>query len=742
MVLDQKGRILLWNLTAEEISGYSADEVIGKNDIWKMLYPEKKYRNRINETITNIINEKNYLENFETTIHTKGGENKIISWNTKSISDEHGEQPEFIALGIDVTDRYLAEQKLQKSEERFRKLFLENVAGYALHEIICDSSGIPVDYRFLEINPAFERLTGLKINDIIGKKVLEVLPRTESYWIETYGQVALTGKSVHFENFSCELNRYYEVTAYSPIQGQFATLVLDITDRKKVEVALRESEERLRITLNATNDGIWDLNIPTGITIFSPRWYSMLGYFPDELPALYTTWESLLHPDDLSLAVKKINEHIAQKNEGFSIEVRMLTKQGNYKWVLTRGKIVEWDDKGKPIRMVGTHTDISDRKLIEEKLGKKHFELLESYEKIAVSEEELKQNLSDLSQSEKMLRTSEERLVMAQEIGQVGSWEYNPETDQIWGSAEGFHIYGFPPVAGYIDIKKIEACIPERDRVHKALVDLISLDREYNLEFIINPVDGSSKKIIRSIARIKRNKNGRQVKIEGVIQDITDLKKNEDALRETNAYLENLISIANVPIIIWDEAFRITRLNHAGEDLIGRSAKETIGHSFKILFPPDQVEQSMQLLQTTHDGDRWETVRIDIQHRNGSVRNVIWNSATLYTSDGITPVATIAQGRDITWELQLEKEKYAALVQIQKNLAQLAILNDEIRNPLSIIMTYADMFGDPQIIDQIIIQVRRIDEIVNHLDIRWTQSEKVLNAIRKHYRLYVSNSES
>ena len=175
-----------------------------------------------------------------------------------------------------------------------------------MHEIICDSSGTPADYRFLEVNPAFELLTGLHKEDIIGKTVLTVLPQTEPFWIETYGKVALTGQSTHFENYSVELDRYYEVTAYSPETGKFAVQVLDITDRKHVEEALRESEERLRLTLDATEDGIWDWDIPTGSAFFSPRWYSMLGYDPGEMPSAYSTWRSLIHPDDRTLVEKNI----------------------------------------------------------------------------------------------------------------------------------------------------------------------------------------------------------------------------------------------------------------------------------------------------------------------------------------------------------------------------------------------------------------------------------------------------
>jgi len=143
----------------------------------------------------------------------------------------------------------------------------------------------------------------------------------------------------------------------------------------------------------------------------------------------------------------------------------------------------------------------------------------------------------------------------------------------------------------------------------------------------------------------------------------------------------------------------------------------------------------MELFQTALDGVRWETLEIDIIHRDGSLRIILWNSATLYTTDGETPVATIAQGHDITEERRLEREKDLALVQIQKNLAQLAILNDEIRNPLTIMVTYADMLDNIQVTDQIFAQAQRIDEMVNNLDKRWAESEKVLNAIRKHYQI-------
>jgi len=139
-------------------------------------------------------------------------------------------------LARNISDRKSAEEALKVSEKNYQLLFHNLNAGFALHKIILDENGKPCDYRFLEINPAFEKITGLKADDIIGKTTLEVMPNTESYWIHTYGQVALTGNPISFDNYSSELHKHYLVNAYSPSPGKFATIVLDITDRKQAEI--------------------------------------------------------------------------------------------------------------------------------------------------------------------------------------------------------------------------------------------------------------------------------------------------------------------------------------------------------------------------------------------------------------------------------------------------------------------------------------------------------------------------
>ena len=140
------------------------------------------------------------------------------------------------ALFEDIT----AERKAQQS---YHSLFNEMIDAFAVHEIILDDSGTPVDYRFLAVNPSFETMTGLRADDIIGKTVLEAIPEVEPFWIEIYGKVALTGEAVQFESYSSIAQKFFSVSAYRPKPFQFACTFVDVTQRV---IAERESQENSR----------------------------------------------------------------------------------------------------------------------------------------------------------------------------------------------------------------------------------------------------------------------------------------------------------------------------------------------------------------------------------------------------------------------------------------------------------------------------------------------------------------
>ncbi|HXN48071.1 MAG TPA: ATP-binding protein [Bryobacteraceae bacterium] len=142
---------------------------------------------------------------------------------------------------------------------------------------------------------------------------------------------------------------------------------------------------------------------------------------------------------------------------------------------------------------------------------------------------------------------------------------------------------------------------------------------------------------------------------QSIIRDITERKRAVEALRESNEYMENLFNHANAPIIVWDPELRIKRFNHAFEDLTGRRAASVLGEDVGILFPPSERGRSMELIRRTLKGEGLEVVEIPIARADGSVRDVLWNSATILAADGQTPVAAIAQGQDITERKEAEE---------------------------------------------------------------------------------------
>ncbi|MCM2286421.1 MAG: PAS domain-containing protein [Desulfobacula sp.] len=264
----------------------------------------------------------------------------------------------------------------------------------------------------------------------------------------------------------------------------------DITERKQAEDALLESEKRLSFVLDGSQLGFWDWDIPTGKVIRNEVWAQMLGYTLEEVELTVKQWTDLHHPDDKDAAWQSIQDHLEGRTPIHRIEYRMRTKDGQYKWILDQAKIVQRDSNGKPLRMSGTHTDITDRKKVEEKL-----------------------------------KENEQRYIRAQRMGKVGNWEYDLVKETFWGSEMAKRIYGFDPESDRFTTDEVETCIPERERVHQALIDLIEKDVPYHLEFDIHPVSGPKTSTIRSIAEVLRDDSGAPLKVIGVIQDITEQKE-------------------------------------------------------------------------------------------------------------------------------------------------------------------------------------------------------------------------
>ena len=166
---------------------------------------------------------------------------------------------------------------------------------------------------------------------------------------------------------------FQHVASVKEADGRVEKLVgtiQDITERKQAEEALRVSEERLELAMMIKNEGIWDWNLATSKTLFDERYYTMAGYTNNEFPQNFEAWAERVHPEDLPNAEAAIQAYLSGQSDGFDIELRFRRKDGSWMWIQGRGKIVGWDENGAPLRMIGTHTDITERKQAEETLRK------------------------------------------------------------------------------------------------------------------------------------------------------------------------------------------------------------------------------------------------------------------------------------------------------------------------------------------------------------------------------------
>ncbi|MFH0992993.1 MAG: HD domain-containing phosphohydrolase, partial [bacterium] len=228
--LDGEGKFLNVNQQWLDLLGYQFHEVIGK---WFGDFLSEEYREAF-RTRFELFKKLGKIHSEFEMIH-KNGTKLFIDFEGLIGLDQNRQFKQTHCILNDVTKRKQAETALKESEEKYRLLYAAMSQGLALHEIITDADGKPIDYVFLDINDSYTQLLGVTREMAIGKRIREVMPLVEQYWIDIFGKVALTGEPMYYENYLATTNRYYATYSYSPKPRQFAVLVSDITDRRKRE---------------------------------------------------------------------------------------------------------------------------------------------------------------------------------------------------------------------------------------------------------------------------------------------------------------------------------------------------------------------------------------------------------------------------------------------------------------------------------------------------------------------------
>ena len=402
--------------------------------------------------------------------------------------------------------------------------------------------------------------------------------------------------------------------------------------RRYAEQHLRDSEYRLRLALKAVNQGLYDLNVQTGAAKVSPEYALMLGYDPETFEETSQKWLDRLHPDDREHVSRIYEDYIAGTRDDYQIEFRQLTPQGDWKWILSLGKVVEWDGQGRPLRMLGTHADISDRKAKEIALQK-----------------------------------SEDALHRAQTLVKLGSWHFDLMNNELTWSKETFRIFGVEN-GDPLSYDGFLACVVPEDR---ELVDRAwkaTLQGEvYDIEHRIN-VHGQIK-WLREQAQVTFDAAGNVIEALGTVQDISEHKRAEEEINQSRALLRMVIDATPDWIFVKDREYRLMLVNQAFANSQGFEPSQMIGKPDTEFWPEHlchgDPRQGIRGFHTdddeafagkiTHnpadpatlaDGQlRWfDTLKLPMRNDHGEVMGVL------------------AYARDITERLNAES-KYRTLVE-------------------------------------------------------------------------------
>lgn len=374
-IVDTLGKIILASDSHHEILGYLPEEVVGLN-VFDFMHPLDKQTvlnkfqymiiSKSKDQATFRLKKKNndfvWLEAMARVIDNSEEDLRIIvtsrditeSRKAKEALEEkttliESQNSELLALNEELylTNKRILEvnNKLQISEQNYRQIFESMTNGFALHEMYFDSSGNPLYYVFLDVNPAFEKMTGLKKANIIGRSVFEIVPNLEEHWLRTYAEVAKTGNPIVFSNYSQDIGKFFEVSAYSPKKNHFAVLTSDITDIILSERKLHQTEKRFTTIFESMSHGILLINSDRVIVEINNAVEDIFGLSREEIIGKSTLSEqfklfdfnsNLLDKDNL-----KIFDRVLTGNEIKGLIIGVYNyKQESIKWINVSAKSI------------------------------------------------------------------------------------------------------------------------------------------------------------------------------------------------------------------------------------------------------------------------------------------------------------------------------------------------------------------------------------------------------------------
>ena len=269
----------------------------------------------------------------------------------------------------DINIRLESEIKERRQiEEKLLNLYASMTEGVVLHDVVYDETGKVVDYIITDVNPAFSSITGLTKEIAIGKKASKLYGTGKPPYLDVYARVAASGNPESFETYFTPMEKHFSISVFSPGKGKFATVFQDITERKRTEIILQESEQRLNLAQEISHLGSWELDITNNKLSWSDEVYRIFGLKPQEFAATYQAFLEMIHPDDRVAVDYAYSSSLREGKDNYEIEHRIIRKStGEVRFVHEKCEHFR-DESGKIIRSVGMVQDVTERKKAEVEL--------------------------------------------------------------------------------------------------------------------------------------------------------------------------------------------------------------------------------------------------------------------------------------------------------------------------------------------------------------------------------------
>ena len=570
----------------------------------------------------------------------------------EALCNEHDEVTMLVGTVADVSDRIQAEQASR---------FLASVVESTSDAIITNA----LDGTITSWNAAAVKLFGYAESEMVGQSVEILCPpdriEEESQMIE---RLRRKERVDYFETIRLRKDGTPVAVAatISPLENDMgqvvgaSKIVRDITERKQAEIAQLKAEQTrnelsiLEQILDKVLAGYWDRDIPRNRKYLSPGLKRMFGYAEYELPNTFESWQRLILPEDLPIVQDCFERHVQSRGKiPYFNEVRYRHKDGSIVWVLCSGQVIVWDDDGNPVRMVGCHLDVSDRK-----------------------------------QAEARLQEITQRLTLATDSANIGVWDLDVATGRLIWDACMYRVYGLEQASTDEVYDTWSSSVHPEDwpRVNAAFQAAIAGEKDLHTEFRVLWPDGSVR-FIEAHALVSRDANGKAQHAIGVNWDITERKLAEQKIGEQAA----LLDITSDAIAVRDLEQRIVYWNQGAHRLYGWHETEAIGRIANELLQSDRATIDTIVQQVLTQG-QWQG---EIQKTTKTGEQVIVEGRwTLARDEAGQPKFILSVDTDITEKKQLETQFY--LAQRLDSLGRLAggIAHD-LNNVLTPILSMAQL---------------------------------------------------